>query len=396
MHGDGSGGNVYQQIVQKTARGHRLLSAQWELTYRCNERCTHCYLDVFKPNAKVAGELTTEECFRVMDELAELGVLNLTFTGGEVFTRRDFFEIARYARQKRFLIRLFTNGIVINARLADRIAELHPYAVEVSVYGADAETHDRLTLVPRSHELTLRAIRLLRERGIRIVMKTPLMHENVHQYHELQALADELGAQFRYDTTITPKDNGSLAPLQHRLTHADLLWLLKQTINLDSFRPAPGTPDQRMCGIALNALVIDPYGNIYPCVQTRTKAGNVREQSVRAIWEQSPVWSDLGRLTLGDLPVCSTCELRTICARCHGLALVEDGDLRGPAYINCREALAKRQVLIEMGALPPDYPIPAHLQGFAEAVPAAPSAPVPQHFIPLSALTLTRAEPVPA
>jgi radical SAM protein with 4Fe4S-binding SPASM domain len=387
MPSDGASVDAYKQILQSTARRHRLLSAQWELTYRCNEKCTHCYLDVFAPNAKVPGELSTEECFRVLDELAELGVLNLTLTGGEAFTRRDFFEIARYARQKRFLLRLFTNGILINERLADRIAELHPYAVELSLYGADAETHDGITLVRRSFELTVRAFRLLRERGIRTVMKTPLMHENVRQIHELEALADELGAQFRYDTTITPKDNGSLSPLMHRLTYDDLVWLLRETANVEAFKPSPGTPDQRTCGIALNALVIDPYGNVFPCVQTRMAAGNLRVQPLKTIWETSPVWTELGDLTLGNLPVCGTCELRTICTRCHGLALVEDGDLRGPAYVNCREALARRQVLIEKGALPPDYPIPPHLQNYPlDNKPPASSEALPAHFIPLEAI----------
>ena len=392
---DGPATNPYKQIVQSTARKRRLLSAQWELTYRCNERCTHCYLDVFAPNAKVPGELTTDECFRVVDELAAEGVLHLTLTGGEVFTRRDFFDIARYARQKRFLLRLFTNGILVNPRLADRIADLHPYAVELSVYAVDAETHEAITLVPRSFELTMRALRLLRERGVRTVMKTPLMRENVRQLDALRALAEELGAQFRYDITITPKDNGGLSPLKHRLTYDDLLWLFRETISLDTFAPSPGTPDQRTCGIALNGLLVDPYGTVYPCVQTRMPAGNVRQQSLGEIWQNSPVWKELGNLTLGELPVCGTCELRTICVRCHGLALVEDDDLRGPAYINCREALARREVLIEKGGLPADYPIPAHLQNYRGAARRSPpTLPLPDHFVPLAAVSGGLSQPV--
>jgi radical SAM protein with 4Fe4S-binding SPASM domain len=109
-------------------------------------------------------------------------------------------------------------------------------------------------------------------------------------------------------------------------------------------------------------VAIGPYGDVFSCVQARVAAGNLREQSLQAIWQTSPVWNDLRRLTLNELPVCRTCELRTLCVRCHGLALVEDGDLRAPASVNCREALARRQVLVEKGALPADYPIPAHLR----------------------------------
>ena len=360
------GVNLYEQIVARSGKAHRLLTAHWELTYRCNERCTHCYLDVFSPNAKVPGELTTEECFRVIDQLAELGALNLTLSGGEILVRRDFFDIAEYARSKKFLLRLFTNGILIKAHVADRIAALHPYAVELSVYSTRADIHDAITRVPRSLELTTRALRLLRERGIRTIMKTPLMRENVRELNALEAMANELGARFRYDPTITPKDSGALDPLTHRLTYDDLVWLFREKIEPAAWVDRVVTPESRTCGITLKALAIDPYGNVFPCIQTRSNAGNVRTQSLREIWEQSPVWRDLGSLTLGELPVCRTCELRNLCARCHGLAQAENGDLRAPALVNCHEALARRQVLVERGALPQDYPIPTHLQTYAD------------------------------
>jgi radical SAM protein with 4Fe4S-binding SPASM domain len=360
--------NPYTLVVGETERRHRLFSAHWELTYRCNEHCTHCYLDVFKPNEHVPGELTTEECLRTIDQLADLGTLHLTMSGGEIFVRRDFFEIAEYARSKGFLLRLFTNGLLIKPEVADRIAALHPYVVEISVYGTDAATHDKITQVSRSFELSTGALRLLHERGIRTVMKTPFMRENVYQIHELRALADQLGAQYRYDITITAKDNGGRSPLEHRMTYEQLIWLFRQEMRSEEWVSRTLKPNQPTCGISLNSLLVDPYGNIFPCVQTRTLVGNIKQQSLRAIWEESPVWAELGRLTIGELPVCRTCELQSMCVRCHGIAKLEDGDIRNPASVNCREALARRQVLIEKGALPTDYPIPAHLQEYAEHV----------------------------
>ena len=374
-------GDQYKQFLRESARQRRLLSAHWELTYRCNERCTHCYLDVLAPNAPAPDELNTEECLRLLDEMANLGVLNLTLSGGDILVRRDFFQIAEYARAKRFLLRLFTNGILIKPEVANRIAALHPYAVEISVYGADALVHDRITRVPRSFELSTRALRLLNERGVRTVMKTPLMRENIHQLGAIRNLARTLGAQFHYDITITPKDTGGLSPLKHRLSYADLVKLFRHELTPEGWVGRQVRPDQPTCGISQSALVIDPKGNIFPCVQTRTCIGNVREQSLESIWRESPIWAELGKLMLDTLPVCRTCELNSLCVRCHGLAQVEDGDLRGPAIANCHEALARRQVLVEQGALPPDFPIPAHLQSFAESV-TEPSQPV--GWIPLT------------
>ena len=95
--------NAYNQIIARTEKAHRLFSAHWELTYRCNEQCSHCYLDVLPPNQDVPGELSTEECFRVIDEIVELGALNLLLSGGEILARRDFFgagdgQLALHAR----------------------------------------------------------------------------------------------------------------------------------------------------------------------------------------------------------------------------------------------------------------------------------------------------------
>ncbi|HKP88144.1 MAG TPA: radical SAM protein [Blastocatellia bacterium] len=383
--------SIYDRMIEGTQKAHRLFSAHWELTYRCNEQCSHCYLDVFQPNAEVPGELTTVECFRVIDELAELGAMHLLFSGGEILAHRDFFQIAEYARSKRLLLRLFTNGILITPRVADRIAALHPYAVEISVYSINPETHDNITRVPRSWELTARALGLLRDRGVRTKMKVPLMRENLYELRQLEDMAGRLGAEFRYDSTITPKDDGNLSPLRHRLTHKELVWLFHEVLAADPWVNRRVSADARTCGIGLNSLVIDPYGNIFPCVQTRELAGNVRADSLKAIWEESLVWKEMGGLTISELPVCRNCELLNLCVRCHGLAQVEDGDLRGPAFANCREAIARRQVLIEKGALPADHPVPEHLREYAARCDAEEATSrVFANFIPASALSVHR------
>ncbi|CAG0946409.1 partial Putative mycofactocin radical SAM maturase MftC, partial [Anaerolineae bacterium] len=290
--------NPYTRILANVVREHRLFSVHWELTYRCNAICTHCYLDVLPPNASTPDELTTDKARSVLDQIVAMGVLYLTFSGGEILVRRDFFEIAEYARRKRLAIRLMTNGIFIKSQVADRIANLHPTGVEISLYGADAATHDAITRRPGSFERTLRAFQLLRERGIRTVMKTPLMRENVRQMYALRALASRVGATFCCDPTITAKDSGDTRPLNHRLTYDDLVWWLRAEINADERTPLP-TIDatQRSCGIGSNSLVIDPYGNVFPCVQTRIPAGNLRIQSVQEIWSSSSVFRELGALT---------------------------------------------------------------------------------------------------
>ncbi len=339
--------NLYQNIITKTQRQHRLLSVQWEITYRCNERCTHCYLDVLPPGAQMPGELNTEEAKGIIDDLAALGALTITFSGGEVFLRRDIFEISHYARQKGFAIRYFTNGILIKPAVADKIAAVKPVVVELSVYGSDAQTHDFITQVPGSFDLTMRAIRLLLERNVRCIIKTPIMKENIHQVEALQQLAADLQIGFQYDLTIIPKHTGDVSPLKHRPTDDQLLGFLRERVSPDTWTLYPQNDSFRFCGIGLNSLNISPTGEIQTCLGARVTAGNLRENSVENIWKDSPVWEETSNLTLQNLPVCSTCELRQFCVRCHGTAAFEDGDMLGCSSVAYREARLRRQAYQE-------------------------------------------------
>ncbi len=357
----------YHALLTAAEARHQLLSAHWELTYRCNERCTHCYLDVLPANHAAPGELTTDEGLRLLADLHALGALNLTLSGGEPLLRRDFFVLAARARELGFVLRIFTNGVLITPVLADRLADLHPYAVEISIYGADVATHDAITRRPGSFARSTAALALLGERKVRTVLKTPLMHENVRQFRQIKQLAADLGARFRYDLTLIPKLSGDRAPLRHRLTYADLLWFYRETLTPAQMRVRTLTGGCRTCNIGVSAVAIDPHGDIFPCLETRQCAGNVRSAPLRTIWEEATLWGDLRGLTVDALPVCRTCTLRSLCARCHGLASLEHGDLHAPATANCLQTLAKRQVLLEQGADPATLPLTSHLA----AVPAA-------------------------
>lgn len=342
-----AGISPYQRMVRKTAREHRLFSVLWELTYRCNERCTHCYLS--RPESPV-GELSTEEARSVVDDLAEMGALHLAFTGGELLLREDFFAIAGYAREKGFALRLLTNGSLITPQRADAIQSLQPLGVEISLHGARAATHDRITQVPGSFDRTVRAFRLLAERGVRTVVKTPLMNENLEEFDQVRRLAEGLGAIFRYDITIVARDDGCTTTLRHRLTEENLLHLFRQEMP-DRWTPPEIHPEDHLCSAALNHLCIGPYGEVYPCVQIRTPAGSLRRQSLRQIWADSPLLGRIRGLVESSFSSCSVCHLRPHCVRCMGVAWLEDGDLLGPSSSACREAKLRCQVLQEKGAL---------------------------------------------
>ncbi|MBC8492465.1 MAG: radical SAM protein [Chloroflexi bacterium] len=341
----------YRRIIAKTAKQHQLFSVHWELTYRCNLRCTHCY--VVKPGdsgfSAPGPELSTEECKDIIDQLADENALNITFSGGEPLVRSDFFEIAQYARGKRFAVRLLTNGTLITPEIADKIAALYPFSVEMSVYGARAETHDGITLVSGSFERVVRAFHLLHERGVRTLVKTPLMKENINEFNAIRGLAEELGTNFHYGITISPKDDGCMLPLRHRLSDQDLLELFRQEIDPEKWKPITTRADNHVCLSGLNYICINPYGEVFPCVQIKISAGNLRQQSLWAIWRNAPTLERMRGITQSSFKSCAACDLRQFCAFCPGVALIEEGDLLSPSSVACREARLRHQVLKEKG-----------------------------------------------
>ena len=107
------------EMAGKALQRNIPLSVQLDLTYRCNERCIHCYLDHHDH-----GEMTTAEIKDLLDQMADAGVFYLTLSGGEILMRKDFFDILEHARLRTFCIKLKTNGVLVRKQEADRIKSL--------------------------------------------------------------------------------------------------------------------------------------------------------------------------------------------------------------------------------------------------------------------------------
>src|SRR5579859_2454311 len=138
-----------------------------EITRRCPLTCLHCYNNLPMGDLGAKNhELTTAEHKQLLDELHAAGTLWILYTGGEIFARKDFLEIYTYAKQKGFLITLFTNGTLIDEKVADYLAQYRPLGIEITLYGATKETYERLTGITGSYERCMRGIRLLMERNL--------------------------------------------------------------------------------------------------------------------------------------------------------------------------------------------------------------------------------------
>ena len=319
------------------------LSAHLDLTYRCNERCIHCYLD-----HDDTGEMTFAEIDRLLGEMAAAGVLRLTLSGGEPLLRTDFFPIVRRARDLAFSVKLKTNGILIKEKEAAALRDLCLEDIQISIYSHRSEVHDAITKVHGSLARSLAAAKFLLSQGLRVNFANVLMRNNAHDYPAVQALARELGAGFTVDPTITPHLNGERSLLALNIASEDLRSVLRDTRVTGPLAESCAIPgadelDAAPCSAGHSACYISPYGEVYPCVQFPLASGNVRRQSFSEIWHDSPQLSEVRAIRIRDLPVCSTCAHAISCTRCPGLAYME-GNMRGPSSADCTKSFARTGV----------------------------------------------------
>jgi AdoMet-dependent heme synthase len=334
---------LMQEMSAKALALRIPLSVQLDLTYRCNERCVHCYLD-----HQDHGEMTTAEIKNLLKELADAGVFFLTLSGGEIMLRRDFFEILEYARALTFSVKLKTNAILIREREAERIRSLGVESIQISIYSHRAEVHDAITKVPGSLARSVKAIRFLKARGLKVIIANVQMMQNLGDYPEVRAMANELGVEFTLDPTITPKMDGDRSILNLNIEQTALKELFRDESlagNVEEFCAPPRKADDEdldaaPCSAGHTACYVSPYGDVYPCVQFPLPSGNVRRTRFLDIWLHSSQLSDVRSIKVRDLPTCSQCSHVAACTRCPGLAYME-GNMRGPSIQDCEKSFAR-------------------------------------------------------
>jgi radical SAM protein with 4Fe4S-binding SPASM domain len=321
---------LFERLMIKANKHCIPISVLIELTYRCNLKCSHCYL----AEKNMTG-LPLQIIKDILDQLAEQGTLFLTFSGGEIFLREDLFQIAHYASSKNFAINLFTNGTLINEKTADAIAELSPWRVEISIYGVKKETHEAITGVEGSWEKSLTAIKLLKARGVNITLKTLWMKENINEVEEMLRLKDKLGAAFRASELISPCSDGCTKPLRHRLDEKQIIKLntilhnYEKEHSISSSNIDTNKADLshiNPCGAGINYAAISPSAELYPCVMFPQSVGNLLETSFQKLWTESPFLKKLRATHLSDLEECKNCPLLFSCPRCPAMTALEEGD----------------------------------------------------------------------
>lgn len=294
-------------MVRIAVENETMFNCIFDLLVPCNLRCRHCYLDFSHKDI-----MPLEEVCNYLDQLADHGCPTVTFTGGEIFLRKDLMSIIAHAEKKGFLIVLLTNGNFINQKVADELAGFSLESVQISMYGSTAATHELITRKPGTYEQSTNAARLLIERGINVSLAYFVQHDNVEEAFGFGEFATRMGADYKFDTKLVPNRNGSKELLRYAVTLPQMSELLR--------RKVVGHETNFLCTAALGKARITAHGEVFPCELINTASlGNLRRQTLAEMWD-SMRRQKLRQEILGYKPNrCKSCSHTSDCEPCAAM-----------------------------------------------------------------------------
>lgn len=321
------------------------ISATIELLTKCNLNCLHCYISEHSDNG-----LNYETLIELFHDLRRAGTLTLNFTGGEIFLRDDIFKIIEAARNLHFRVNLLSTATLLDEEGIKKLADLYIKEFSASIYSLDSSIHDSITGVKGSLEKTINNLMLMKKYNISVEVKTPLMKDNYMTYKVLQEFCKDNRFKHELTPVITSRNNGDTWPQSLRIDENYLPDILRETdIDIKEKKKKSFDEDAEPCKLIFSSLYIDCKGNVYPCNSFLYKVGNIFQNSVIYIWNNSQKLKYLKEIRNKDLHECVDCSLRDSCKRCPGLSLSEDNSLLGCSSTDKCMAAARSKIYKEMG-----------------------------------------------
>jgi heme b synthase len=324
----------------------------WEVTRSCNLNCVHC-----RASSRLGAyhnELGTREALGLLDQIREVGTPIIILTGGEPLLRKDIFELAEYGTGLGMRMVMGSNGTLITARVARRIAEAGVKRVSISIDGATKESHDAFRKVVGAFDGAMRGISNLREQGLDFQINTTITRHNLAELESIFDLAVRIGAVAHHIFLLVPtgraremvnqelsaqdyedtlhwfyRQHGrasielkaTCAPQYYRILSQGASSRVKeantQTMGLDAVT--------RGCLAGISYCFISHVGIVQPCGYLEVDSGDVRKEAFSQIWQHSRIFNDLREFSKYK-GKCGRCEYIAVCGGCRARAYEATGD----------------------------------------------------------------------
>ena len=325
----------------------RPLSVIWEITYACNQKCRYCIARAGKPDP---DELTFDEIDTVLDELIELKVGLINITGGEPLLKKDTaLYIAQRASENGIELELLTNGMLITPEVAQEFYNAGVRHAQVSLDCARPDIHDNQRGVKGAWAKTVKGIENLRNSGVHVMAAAVMNNETMKYFEETR--------QFLIKTADVIK-MGPVMPMGRGENNECLLTpeMYYELLELKNTTEENQLTDfvfcKERCSIGTTP-VISPRGDVFPCMLTKyeeLKLGNVRETSIRSIYQNSALLHELFNWNVDDISPCRTCWNRYYCGGgCRGCAFAYHGTIYKNDSYQCEARKKFAKELLKRG-----------------------------------------------
>jgi heme b synthase len=333
-------------------RGSVVRMIAWEVTRSCNLNCAHCRAAA--SCGPYRGELSTDKCFKLIDEIAALSSPVIILTGGEPLLRPDIFEIASYGTNKGLRMVMATNGTLVTPAVAKKMIESGIKRVSISIDGKDAHSHDAFRQEKGAFAGAMAGIAALKDAGMEFQINTTITSTNLDQIKDILELTKNIGAAAHHIFLLVPTGRGKDLAGQ-AITASDyeetLMWFHQESLNCEIQLKATCAPhyfrimhqnkskisepkkkvgghfheSTRGCLGGITFCFISHVGQVQPCGYLELDCGNVKKKSFAAIWEKSEVFRNLRDYSKYG-GKCGRCEFIKVCGGCRARAYEATGD----------------------------------------------------------------------
>jgi len=342
-------GALTRELHERAARLRQPINGAFELTSACNLSCRMCYVRQAGSDRKAREkEMSAAQWLELARQAKDNGLLFLLLTGGEVFLRRDFFDIYEPLTRMGFVITLFTNGTLVTSAIAERLGRVPPSRTEITLYGATAATYESITGVPGSFAACCSGIEALVANRVPLGLKTTITRYNVAELEQMRQMAHNWGLTFNGAWLLSQRPDGQPSDVENcRLSAAECVELEatdRASANEMSEVALRGLPpennDNFYCKAGKAAFVVNPSGDMNACLILPVPALRPLESGFQAAWTQMTKYVDSAG---APSPVCLSCDARVYCGRCPAWSLIETGTLTEPVPYWCEIARARKE-----------------------------------------------------
>lgn len=298
-----------------------LRSIHIDVANACNERCVHCYI----PEDCKKNVIDSSLFYKIIDEGRDLNIIHVTLSGGEPLLHRDIINFLKKCREKDLSVNVLSNLTLLTEEIIEEMKKNPLLSVQTSLYSMDEAVHDSITKLSGSFEKTKSGLLRLCSEGIPVQISCPIMKQNKDSYLDVMHWGWEHNISVATEPQIFASYDHSKCNLDNRLSEDEVAEVIDAQLKEGYAQPLREIAIKKekmeknapVCSICRYSFCVTAEGKVFPCAGWQKNIiGDLNNQSVRDIWENSNKIRALREIKRSQFPNCVDCVDRGYCTVC--------------------------------------------------------------------------------